>query len=59
MAKGNPLRSPMKGFEANPNHRTPSTAGTSEMMPDPRLKQTTKIQSPETPFKIKPGGGKK
>lgn len=53
------LRSPMTPFEGNPSHRTPSTAGTSEMKPDSKLKQSTAIRSPQTPFKIDPNAGRK
>lgn len=53
------LRSPMSGFEAQPNHRMPSTEGTTEMMPSISKKQAANVQSPQTPFKINPNAGRK
>ena len=55
------LRSPMTNdLQAQPNHRMPSTAGTTEMVSTPKVsKQGAKIQSPQSPFGIKSGGGSK
>lgn len=57
--KGSPLNSPMADFQANPNHRTPSTSGTSEMCEGLMKKPNNMINSPQTPFKIKPMNGGK
>lgn len=48
MAKST-VRSPMKGYEANPNHRTPSTAGTSEVITGSAPKKAAKVSSPTQP----------
>lgn len=49
MAKS-PVRSPMSlEFQANPNHRTPSTAGTSEVITGSAPKKAAKVSSPTQP----------
>lgn len=54
------LRSPMSGFQANENHRTPGI-GTTEMQPDARLNKpnAAPVQSPQMPFKVSPTSGVK
>lgn len=49
----NGVRSPMHGFEANPSHRTPSTAGTSEMIPGsaPKAAPVSSPTKPKNPGK--------
>jgi hypothetical protein len=40
------IRSPMSGFQANPNHRVPSTAGTSEVIHGSAPKKPAPVSSP-------------
>lgn len=53
------VRSPMTGFQQQESHRVPSTAGTTEMVGDMRVNKPAPIQSPQTPFGIRPNEGRK